>query len=361
MISGYRTRFTAIGIGATLLSLGVARQAAWAADTAFVTGVVLSRTGKEPVAGATVAVYDQGGKVIDYAKTDTDGTYVLAVPWSALRIKKAAGGGFVRKVGSGVTRITGGIGRMASGPLKAGIRAAAAAASADPVLKIGAQAAAGLATSAIDTVGGSGKRGRSDLAPGAMWLRISATGREDLVSPAQLYWLEREEHRAGGKALEAYLAWLDPVMLAAGGEGASAVDSGLMRFSNVRVEPGIAEVGAEVTISARFPTPTEPRTPVRVVAKIERANILVPLEPAGGDRYQGKFVVGKRFPLNDMMVALLAYAQQEGETGPDPKVESTLARAGFFEADREYVFDPMRVVSRNRGQASLTVVRPPRR
>ncbi|MCX6362075.1 MAG: carboxypeptidase-like regulatory domain-containing protein, partial [Armatimonadetes bacterium] len=135
-----------MALGASLLALCGAVGDARAADTAFVTGVVLSRTGKEPLAGATVAVYDQGGKVIDYAKTDADGSYVLAVPWSTLRLKKAAGGGFVRKVGSGVSKVAGGLSRMASGPLKAGIRAAAAAASADPVLKIGAQAAAGLAS-----------------------------------------------------------------------------------------------------------------------------------------------------------------------------------------------------------------------
>ena len=349
----------AMAVGGFLQAL--ASLGAGAEDAIFVTGRVFDRDGKSPVEGATVAVYDRRGKVVDYAKCGPDGAYVLAVPWPVLRLKKAAGGGFVHTVSSGVGRLAGGLGRVASGPLKAGIRAAATAASANPVTKLGAQAAAGLASAAIDTAAGSGRKGQIELPPGTLWCKVAAAGREDLVAPTQMYWLEKEEYKAGGGAVSAYLAWLDPACLAKTGEGASAVSGGLMRFRSVRVEPSIAEIGTSVVVSAVLPTPEEPRTPIKVVARIARANLLVPLEPVGGDRYQGTFVVSRRFPLDDMPVTVLAYAQQDARPGRDSRVEDALVRSGCFDAAREFVFDPMRVVSRNRGQASLTVVRPPRR
>src|SRR5664279_218428 len=68
-----------------------------AEDLVWATGRVCAAHSDRPMAGAIVAVYDDKNRVIDYAKTDENGEYTLAVPRSALHLDKK-GGGFFHQV-----------------------------------------------------------------------------------------------------------------------------------------------------------------------------------------------------------------------------------------------------------------------
>src|SRR5690349_18020838 len=121
---------------AILIGLAAARPAN-ASNLVWVTGRVVDEQ-KRPVAGALVAVYDDSNKVVDYARTDRNGEYALAVPRQVLHLEQRHGKGFIAEVFSGVTRFVGGAADFVANPLRAGVNAVTAgeaATFADPLTK----------------------------------------------------------------------------------------------------------------------------------------------------------------------------------------------------------------------------------
>ncbi|MBM3492776.1 MAG: carboxypeptidase regulatory-like domain-containing protein [Armatimonadetes bacterium] len=332
--------------------------AALADDLVWTTGRVADSSG-QPVAGATVAVYDVKNRVVDYVKTDASGEYTLAVPRSALNLPKRRGG-FIHQVSRSVNSLVGGAGRVAGAPLKAGIRAAGSlVAVTDPITRVGLGAAVGLATSMVDIVTGTGvKRGTlRRTAPGVVAVKVVADGHNDAVALGRVYWMQEELYRVDGRDQRALVAWMDPVRLSPStGEGPSTIASDYLCFTGARISPGIVERGQEVTVTVTFRKPPEPRTPVVVVARNARTGKTYGLDRIGEDRYQCRFVVDKRHPLNDQMITVLAYAEQEVRPGRNQDAERAIGRAGLWDPNRPFVYDPLLLAGRNRVELVLTVV-----
>jgi hypothetical protein len=343
----------------------IAARPAYAERTVWCMGRVVDLPRGKPLAGAIVAVYDEKNRVIDYARTGPDGDYALLVPRSALNVDKKSRGGFLHQAASGVGRLAGGAGRIASYPLKVGVKVAASAAGGgDPLTRVGVGVASGLALSVVDGLsGGDRKKAAAARAqPGALLMKVSLPGRNDIVGIARIYWMQEEVFRADRGERREVTAWFDPVKLAeAGASQVSAIDSTYLTFADARLEPSIAERGQLVTISATLPQPPEPAAPVVVIARNSRNGTMCELAPVGGGRYRGEVLVDKRFPRNDQAICIVAYPQQPGSSTRSRKVEDAIVRAGMLSADRPFLYDPMLVASRNRAEVVLTVVDAPRK
>jgi hypothetical protein len=193
-------------------------------------------------------------------------------------------------------------------------------------------------------------------------MKVSAPGRNDAVSIAKVYWMQEEVYRVGGAERRSFAAWFDPVHLRPDrDEKRSTIGSEYLKFSDARLEPSIAERGQTVTISARLPMPPEPATPVVVIARNSRTGQVIQLEPAGGDRYVGSFVVDRKAPRDDQVLSLIAYAEASDKPGRNRAAEAAIQRAGLFDVRRPFVYNPLLVASRNRADVTLTVVEPSKR
>ncbi len=331
----------------------------YAEDLVWATGRVVSADGKRPIANAIVAVYGEKGKVLDYARTDADGNYTLAVPRDALHLDKK-GGGFLHQVVGEVGRLVGGM----AGPIKCGIRAGAAAISvADPIARVGVGAASGLAQTVVDSMAPNGKEKPIEKPmPGSLVMKVSASGCNDALARAHVYWMQEEVYRAGGKEQRGISAWFDPANLTqADSDKPSTVESRYLLFANARVTPSIVEHGATAVLSVSFPQPPDPRTPVVVIARSSRTGRIYELKPAGGDLYQCELAVDRGFPKNDQTFCVVAYAEQAEHPGRSKTVESAIEHAGMLDPHKRYVYNPLLAVSRNRADITLTVVTPARR
>jgi hypothetical protein len=327
-------------------------------DLVWTTGRVVNASGA-PVRDATVAVYDSKDRVVDYVRTDANGEYTLAIPQAALNLPKKRGG-LLHQVSRSVNSVVGGAGRVAGAPLKAGIRAAGSLVSAtDPLTRVGVGAAVGLASGIVDIVTGSGvKRGSlRRSAPGVVAVKVVAEAHNDAVALGRVYWMQEETYRVNGKDQRALVAWMDPVRLSpATGDGPSTIASDYLCFTEARIRPGIAERGQEVTLSVVLRRPPEPRAPVVVVARNARTGVMYGLDRVGEERYECRFVVDKRYPLNDQMITILAYAEQETRPGRNREAERAIERAGHWDPGRPFVYDPLMLAGRNRVELTLTVV-----
>lgn len=339
--------------------LGLAAASGRADDLVWATGRVFAADGKTPLAGAMVAVYDKKNRVVDYARTDENGVYALAVPRSALNLNRK-GGGFLYQI----NRLVGGVGNVMTLPLKAGIKAVAATSSAsDPLTRVGIGTASNLAQSLVDTISPDRKSVKTAREqPGALVMKVSAPGKNDALNIARVYWMQEEFYRVGGKEERALIAWFDPaIMTPAGGKEPSSISSEYLTFTGIRLEPSIAERGQTVKLTVAFPSPEEPRTPVVVVARNSRNGQTFQLNPIGGRLYQGQFEVDQRSPLHDQTICVLAYAEQDARPGRNRQAEDAINGAGLWNPAKPYVYNPLLVVSRNRAEVVLTVVEKPGR
>lgn len=331
-------------------------------DVVWAVGKVVDASGRHPIAGAVVAVYDRKNRVIDYVKTDSNGEYAVALSKSVLNLPKRKGG-FLHQVSRTVNSAVSGAGGLIGAPVKAGIRAAASVVgTSDPLLRAGIGAATGLVNSIIDIVTGAGAT-HSTLdrkSPGVVTMRVAASKRNDVAGLGRVYWMQEEIYRVGGGEKRAYVAWLDPVRL--GGEkdpGSSRLTTDFLSFTEAKLDPPIAERGQEVTMTVTLKLPEEPRTPVIVVGRHSRTGAYYELEPIGNDEYQCRFTVDRRYPRNDQVITVIAYAAQDLRLGRSLEVEKALARAGYWDPKRRFVYNPIDVATRNRVELTLTVLDSP--
>lgn len=328
-------------------------------DLVWATGRVKNESGR-PLRGAMVAIYDDKNHVVDYAKTDSDGNYALAVPRGVLHLDKHDGGFFHR-----VASTVGGVGRVAAMPIKAGIRAATGIAYAsDPLTRVGIGTASGVALGLVDIMAPSDKKTPVPLRqrPGVVLMKVAAAGHNDVVSLARVYWMEEELIRTGGKEQRVVTSWVDPVKMTRDGSSQpSSFDSTYLTFSDTKIEPSITESGQTVMLTAHMSVPNEPRTPFVVVARNNRTGVLYELEKLDPGVYGVSIPVDRKFPKNDQTFSVLAYAEQDEKPGRSKKVEDALVRGGFFQPDKPFLYNPLVVVSRNRAEVTLTVVEPSRK
>ncbi len=328
------------------------------AEKIWVVGRVLSADGKSPLRDTIVAVYDEKGHVVDYTRTADDGSYALEVQRDLLHLGKH-GEDFLHQVTGGVGRLVGGVG----GTLKAGLRAAGSVVSVgDPITRAGVRAGTALATGAMDVVFPRHNGRRADPLPGVLLMKATLPGRNDVIAGAKLYWMQQEVVKNGRREEKVTTAWIDPINLTrAGDEKQSTIESKYLSFKDARIEPGIAEYGQRVTISALIPTPPEPSCPVVVVARNNRTGKIYELTSRGEGTYTAEVEIDKHFPKDDQVFTVIAYAEQPDKPGRNKRVEGAIEGSGLFDPKREYIYNPLLVASRDRAELTLTVVQPPKR
>ena len=185
---------------------------AHAEDLVWATGRVLDERGR-PMSGALVAVYDDSNKVVDYARTDRNGDYALAVPKKVLHLEHRHGKGFIAEVFGTVTRFVGDAAGFVSSPLRAGVRAVTSSQAAnltDPLTRGGIVAGGVVADQVLFAVT---PRQRKETPqeerkqPGALFMKVIAPNSNDLVSVGRVYWVQQEVLKAGGKQSRTIAAW----------------------------------------------------------------------------------------------------------------------------------------------------------
>ncbi len=339
--------------------LGLAPKAN-AEETVWATGRVLDSGGK-PVAGALIAVYDDSNKVADYAKTDAQGEYALAVPRHLLHLDKKRTG-FATQVFNGVSHFIGDAAGFVANPLRAGVHAVTssqAALAGGPVAQGGVLAGGVVVDQLLFKMIPQHKPTQEEARkqPGSLLIKAVAPDSHDLIGVAQVYWAQQEVFRAGGKQSKTLAVWVDPVKMAgADTDSESKAASDFLRFTSARLEPSIAEVGQTVRITATLPAPPAPAIYATVVARNNRTGQKWELSPVGNNRYAGQFTVDKRFSRDDQAISILAYAAQPDKPGRRKNVESAIEGSGLWDARKPYRYDPLLVVSRNRADLTLTVV-----
>jgi len=338
-----------------------------AAEYVWATGRVLDAGGRA-VPNAFVAVYDDSNRVVDYTRTDRNGDYALAVPKPVLHLEHKHGKGFVADVFTGVLRFTGDAIGFINNPVRSGIHAVASAESAtiaDPLTKGGISAGTAIADQALIMLTPRSHRPVPTALrkqPGALLMKVVAPHSNDLVEIGHIYWIQEEHLRLGGKQEHTLAAWVDPVqMTSVDSEKPSKFQTEYLRFTHTRLEPSIAEPGQVVHITAALLTPPSPEVYAVVVARNNHTGQRWELEPTGGGRYEGDFVVDKRFAHDDQTISILAYAAKEQRPGRRDNAEKAIEGAGLWDPKKPYVFDPLLVVSRNRADLTLTVVVPEKR
>lgn len=338
-----------------------------AEELVWATGKVNDSDGR-PLTGALVAVYDESNKVVDYARTDQNGEYALAVPKRLLHIERRKGKGFVAEVFTGVTRVVGGAAGFVANPLRAGVHAVANAQAdlnPNPLTKGGFAVGGAVVDSVLFAVSPHEKQ-RSPVEerkrPGSLLVKVIAPDHTDIVGVGHVYWMQQETFKAGGKTQKTLAAWMDPIGLQPNdSEAPSKIDNSYLKFVSARLEPSIAEPGQIVRITARLPLPPTPEINMVVVARNNRNGAKWQLKLDNDGYYVGEIQIDKRFPPDDQTISLLAYAADDQHPGRRPDAEAAIEREGLWNPAKPYIYDPLLVVSRTRADLLLTVVQPAHR
>ena len=369
-VSGRRrprsVRNIVVSVAAFAALLCAGARAVRADELVWASGKVLDPRGR-PMRNAYVAVYDDSNKVVDYARTDQEGEYALAVPKRLLHLQQKHGKGFIAEVFTGVTRFVGGAAEFVANPLRQGMHAVTnAEAALDPNIVTKGAISAGGAVADRLLFGVTPRQKRivpveERKLPGALMLKVVAPDRSDVVGIGHIYWMQEETFKSGGRSKKTLAAWLDPVQLEeADAETPSKIDGKYLRFANTRIEPSIAEPGQLVRIITRLPMPSEPEINIIVVARNNRTGQKWELKPDNDGYFTTEIEIDKRFPRDDQTISLIAYAADERHPGRRPNAEAAIEKSGLWDARRPFVYDPLIVVSRSRADVTLTVVVPSR-
>jgi len=254
-------------------------------------------------------------------------------------------------------------------PVRAGVRAitaAEAATFADPVTKGTVTAGGVVADQMLGMLTPPRHRPQRTKAeriqPGVVMMKVISPQGNDLVDIDRVYWMQEEELHAGGKTRRTIAAWLDPVKLAkAGSDDASKVEAQYLKFTHVRLEPSVAERGQAVHLSAKLVIPPDPQVEVVVVARNSKTHEMWELHPTDGDLFETDLILDHKFANDDQAIDLIAYAELREKPGRRSDVEHAIEHGGMWDPNKPYIYNPLLVVSRNRGEATLTIVQAAKR
>ena len=98
-----------------------------------------------------------------------------------------------------------------------------------------------------------------------------------------------------------------------------------------------------------------------VIARNSRTGQIWEMQPEGGGEYSVTVMIDKRFPRDDQVISIIAYPERLDKPGRRGEVESAIDKSGLWDLKRYYVYNPLVVVSRDRGDVVLTVLEPERR
>jgi hypothetical protein len=352
------TRIQLLLIG---LSLALASLPAEADELVWATGKALAPDGK-PLKGAIVVVYDDKEKIVDYAYTDEKGDYALAIPENVLNLDSKKGGGFLagvvgkmkRFVNAQVTGIADGAKTtiLALTTTQAGsLTTPVAKAALDTGTKLAGRVERQLTPR--EKAEQEAKAVREELKrPGVIYIKASAPGHTDYAGLAQAFWIQRETDE---KNKTIYAAWLDPIHFGAAGKP-TTVGSDLLKITSVKAEPSLVPRGGKFKLSATIPAPTEPASNLIVVARAASGQTWE-LTPSGSHVYSAEISINDELPVGEQVIAVLAYPAGE-KPGRRENVEKEIEKRGGWDLKKEFVPNPLVSATRNRGEATITVLPP---
>lgn len=348
------------GIALVLMLAGSGVQVRADNDLVWVTGKVTDSRNK-PLVNTLVAAYDDNNKVVDYARTDANGEYALALSRKAIHMENKRTS-FITTVVGGITRFVGGAAGFIANPLRAGVSAVTSSQAAnmtDPLTRGGIAAGSLVADQLLFRISPPKKVTifEERKQPGAIVIKAVSPDNHDLIAVGRVYWVQEEKFKAGGKESKTLAVWLDPIqMKPASGSEVSRIGSDYLTFAAARIVPGIVEAGETVRVTVSIPKPPSPETFLTVIARNNRTGQIWELKLVGNDQYTTDILVDKRFPKDDQVISVLAYAAQPYEEKRRKEVESAIERAGLWDIHKPFVFNPLLTVSRNRADLTLTVV-----
>ncbi len=348
-------------------------------------GVVVDASTGAALTGATVALFDDSGDVVGTDLTDGDGTWAIETEWKHAHLKAPSSGGSLfssligvvtwpvrttaRFVGGSTKALFKGAARAAGGAAVAGVSVAAVS-GAGPV----AEAAVGqigrtVGRAASDAVVGaldddspederSDQMRNSDPQPGEVTVRVWKQGAKDYHGRVSVYALERFRDENGHSKAA---ATVDPVLLAS--EESGGVSSAPRHFgilNHVSADPMIVEAGATVRLSCQMPLPDEMLSSTCVVAWDLSTRQRQSLTRTEEGAWQGEMELPKKGPYRNHEITIVAYRNLDQKAGGDEKLEARLWDKDAWNPRKAYPVDPVLLVSRNRGQVTVTVIKPPR-
>ena len=356
-MSNRRTLQT-LALLSTLLLTGTSLNAD---ELVWATGRAIGPDGK-PLKGAVVVVYDDKEKIVDYAHTDEKGEYALAIPEDVLNLETKKGGGFLASVAGKIKRF---VSTQAAG-IAQGAKATILALTSTQAVAL----AAPVAKAALDTGNRvaakvekqltpkqaqeqTAKEVRAELKrPGLLFLKASAPNCTDFAGLAQLYWVQREIVKDNDKENAVYAAWLDPINFGATGKP-TTVGSDFFKITAAKAEPSLIPPGSTFKINATIPAAPEPQANLVVVARGPSGQIWE-LKPAGGV-YSAEIKADEKLPTGDQFISILAYPAGD-KPGRREDVEKEIEKAGFWDLKKDFVHNPLLLVSRNRADVKLTIL-----
>ncbi len=367
-----------------LLSLALSAVLPASAARLVAGGQVLDAADGRPLAGATVAVFDDRGDVVGTDDTDADGVWAVPVDWAHCHLKAPPGGKGLFSTVTGVVlwpfrMVSDIVVTPASSAIKGAIKAAggaaaagvgvAAAAGAGPVAAAAAGAAARTVGSyaAEQVVGDPDEDLEQKMKPlqssrgatGQVRVRVWKKGFQDYTGVTGVYLLSSilmEEDR------HAPLALTDAVHLARSGSGLTS--SAPMRFGwfrRVEADPAVAPGGSRVRLSAEITLPREVGSGVWMIARNLTTRKDYVMIHAGGDLWHADLDAPERGPFRNHEIAIVAYRSPLEDGGRDRGAEGRLERQGAFDPKKPFPVDPALLLCRNRGYTVVTVTRPEKR
>lgn len=342
-------------------------------------GQVVDSAGK-PVQGATVAVLENGGKVLAWAKTDASGEYrIPADPKTALNLRPSRTKGLLVRcadaVGSVVEDAFGAVVGTVTAPGEAAKAAATAIAGGTSASQTVESQTALPNSSAVGPTEQSagGASANAALSPekgvmadasdrGASLLLISAPGFQDARLKDTAYWLdppaEVEKHRVGVQA------WMQTVKLVpTSGKGKSDAIPAAVTLADASVQPDVAPAGTDVEIKVKLDAP-DPAiiAKSRVFARLTCKPTVVELSPSPTDKgfYEGKMHIDERAPAGATTISIGALREDPVEVRfrkSDKKALLEFARREpDLQAGHPYGYDPFVMASVNRMDVKLTIL-----
>jgi hypothetical protein len=331
---------------------------AHAQDRVFVTGKVLGQDGA-PMAGAMVAVYDDSNHVVDYARTDASGDYAMSVTPRTLHLDHHSPG-FFTEVFGGIAHAVGGAAAFVANPLRAGVNAAGSAvAVADPLMRGGVAAGTVVADKLIWPSSAPRSKPLEDRkSPGSLVMKVVEPGTSDLLAVQRVYWVQQEVLKIRSREQRTLAAWLDPVqMMPIDSTKPSTLKTDYLTFKSAHLTPSIAQRGESVRLTAVMPLPPDPPVYVTVVARNNRTGDKWELKPEGDGKFSAIIPIDKRCPPDDQAISIIAYPANQVRPGRRPEVEKEIEAAGLWNRSKPYQYNPLLVVSRNRADVTLTVLK----
>ena len=320
---------------------------------AVVTGKIVDTSGK-PVAAAFVAAYDSKMNVVSSSHTDQHGNYSLGVPRSSLHVDRK-GKTFFTQVNTNFNRAVSvastiiPVAHMVSEGAKQIKGTRSGGPQSPPPIVIDSSLAA-------ISKGKPVKVADAQKAPGALMIKAVAADYADLTAVAQAYWIQQESAATATGSAPTVVGWMDSLVLAHASTGKlSGINTVPVEIHVARVTPSLVKQGDKTKITAQFTYPDSPKIYSVVIARDATTGNIWELKPSAPGKYSADIAIDDSFRATDHILSVIAYAADSDHSGRRADLEEEIGKSGLWDPRRNYIFNPLLVVSRNRYDVTLTV------